>query len=77
MHFYTLSCLIVAGGSIFLNFHKLGGHDKITLEEDCKSMLKMGRGASENKMERWIFVSIYKSIVCTRPLNKGGMKIFK
>ena len=39
---------------IFLNFHKLGGHNKITLGEDCKSSLKMRQGeggGGENKME--------------------------
>ena len=29
---------------IFLNFHKLGGHNKITLGEDCKSTLKIRQG---------------------------------
>ena len=41
----TLLCLIVVGGGvsrevgIFLNFNKLGGHNKITLGKDRKSTL--------------------------------------
>ena len=53
---------------IFLNVHKLGGHNKRTLGGDRKSTLKIG-GGGENEVEGWIVVSLYKSIVCT--LKKG------
>ena len=32
------------GGSFFLNFHELGGYNKINLGEDRKSTLKIGGG---------------------------------
>ena len=38
----------------------------------------MGGGGEENKMEGWIFVSMYKSIVSTAPppIKEGGEEFF-
>ena len=80
------------GWIFFLNFHKLGNHNKITLGEDRKSTLRMAYhfkgtfvifvkgyfrgGGDEKKMGGGIFVSIYKSTVLSPLPNKRGMKIF-
>ena len=60
---HTLLFLIVAGGGIsrgmgiFLNFHKLEDHNKITLGEDRKSTLEM-RGVKIKWRGGYLFLYI-------------------